>query len=114
MSDVPYRELYWWEHYPLHKWWCNDICPIVPRFKYTNGNEYNTNNWYLHWLIFHIWTLDHVIIGADVEVSLNNLYVGFLLPYIRIRVGISHYYTKWTYKLDQLISRKPAKTLDWS
>lgn len=34
MDEVAKRELNWWEHYPLHQVWCNDLCPLVPRFEY--------------------------------------------------------------------------------
>ncbi len=61
---VAKREKYWWEHYPLHQLWCNDACPLVPRFEYRKGDEWNANNWSLHWLIFHIWTLEHFSFGA--------------------------------------------------
>ena len=48
MSEGPVRELNWWEHYPLHKVWCNDACPLFPRFDYRAGDEWNANNWSLH------------------------------------------------------------------
>jgi hypothetical protein len=102
------REYYWWEHYPLHKVWCNDICPLVPRFTYRKGDEYNANNWGLHWLLLHVWTMEHASFAVDAEVSSSCISVGVILPYLRISVGIRHAYYSWCYKLETLIRRKPA------
>jgi hypothetical protein len=110
MSDnVPKRELEWWEHYPLHKLWCNDACPLVPRFHYRKGDEWNANGWQLHWLIFNIWTLEHFAFGLDAEVAPDGIYIGTILPYLRVIVGVRHTYYEWQYKLSRLLRRKPAE-----
>jgi len=76
---VAKREKYWWEHYPLHQLWCNDACPLVPRFEYRKGDEWNANNWSLHWLIFHIWTLEHFSFGVDANLQSDSISLGQLL-----------------------------------
>jgi hypothetical protein len=107
-DQVAHREKYWWEHYPLHKWWSNDACPLVPRFTYRKGDEYNTNNWDLHWLLIHIWSLDHFSFGIDAEIGPHDgAYVGCILPYLRITIGIRHTYYQWQWKLSNLLRRKP-------
>lgn len=106
---VAKREKYWWEHYPLHKIWCNDVCPLFPRFQYREGDELNANNWSLHWLIFTIWTMEHVSFGLDAEISPTEIYVGAILPYLRITIGVRHTYYAWQYKLTRMIRRRPAK-----
>jgi len=108
-DDVCKRELNWWEHYPLHKIWCNDYCPLFPRFEYREGDEWNANNWSLHWLIFHIWTMEHVSLGLDFGAAFDGIYVGACLPYLRITIGVRHIHNEWTYKLSRMIRRKPAK-----
>ena len=108
MSEVAKREKYWWEHYPLHQLWCNDLCPLVPRFKYRKGDEYNANNWSLHWLIFTVWTMEHFSFGLDAGLSFDELYVGTILPWLRITVGIRHGHSQLGWKLDRLTRRKPA------
>jgi len=109
MSEVAYREKYWWEHYPLHQIWCNDACPLVPRFEYRPGDEYNANNWSLHWLIFHIWSLENFSFGADLNIGWDSLSVGLILPYLRIIVGFHHcWYWQWTYKMQRMLRRRPA------
>jgi hypothetical protein len=108
-EHVAYREKYWWEHYPLHQIWCNDVCPIVPRFEYRPGDEWNSNNWSVHWLLFHVWSLEHFSFGADINVSFDGLSFGLILPYLRIIVGVRHQYYNWTMKINDLLRRKPAK-----
>ena len=109
MSEVAMREKYWWEHYPLHKVWCNDACPLVPRFSYRKGDKWNSNNWSLHWLIFNFWSLEHFAIGADAGISpTDGLYIGAILPYLRITIGIRHTFYEWQSKLGNLLRRKPA------
>lgn len=107
--EMSYREKYWWEHYPLHKWWCNGACPLVPRFGYRVGDEYNTSSWNLHWLLIHIWTLDHFSFSVDASICPDSVYVGFILPYLRVTFGVWHTYYEWQYKLSELLRRKPAK-----
>ena len=108
---VAQREMYWWEHYPLHKWWCNDACPLVPRFKYRKGDAYNTNKWTLHWLLITIWTMDYFSFGVDAEIDPSvGVYVGFILPYLRVTIGIRHTYYQWQCKLSDLLQRKPKGT----
>ncbi len=109
MSEGPVREKYWWEHYPLHKIWCNDACPLMPRFEYRPGDEWNSNGWHLHWLIFHLWTLENFTFGVDAEVSPTEIYMGAIVPYLRIIIGIRHTHYAWQYKLGRLLRRKPAK-----
>lgn len=111
-DQVEQRELNWWEHYPLHKWWCNDACPLVPRFNHRRGDEYNANNWNLHWLLIHIWTLEHFCFSVDAEISPSSgVYVGCILPYFRVTIGIRHTYYQWQGKLADLLRRKPAKEM---
>jgi hypothetical protein len=110
MTEIAVREKEWWEHYPYHKFWCNDLCPLVPRFKYSKGDEWNANNWSLHWLIFHIWTLESFGFGAEVNLSWDSLTIGFILPYLRIFIGFHHFWSiGWPYKLHRLLRRRPAK-----
>ena len=101
------RELEWWEHYPLHKWWCNDLCPIVPRFFHRKANRYNTSHFGLHWLLFHIWTGDYFGFGIDAEVNFWNIRVGVSLPYLRITIGFTHAVYNWNWKVDNFFRRKP-------
>jgi hypothetical protein len=109
MSGVAVREKYWWEHYPLHKLWCNDACPLVPRFKYRPGDEYNSNNWSLHWLLIHMWSMEHFSFGVDAEIGPHDgIYIGCILPYLRITIGIRHTWYSWQSKLAQILRRKPA------
>ena len=102
------REMEWWEYYPLHKWWCNDYCPLVPRFKYRPGDEYNANNWSFHWLIFSVWSMEHFSFGVDAGLSFDEFYVGAIFPYLRVVIGVRHMYSKWQFKLAQTLRRKPA------
>lgn len=102
------REMNWWEHYPYHKIWCNDLCPLVPRFHYRKGDEWNANNWTIHWLFFTVWSLEHASFGVDAALSFNEIYVGAILPYLRITIGIRHVHNNFLYKLSKLASRKPA------
>lgn len=110
MSEEPkvYRHKEWWENYPLHKVWCNDFCPLVPRWHYREGDEWNANNWSVHWLIFTIWSMEHFSFGADAGVAPNEIYVGAILPYLRITIGIRHAHYQWSSKLNDLLRRKPA------
>lgn len=102
------REMEWWEYYPLHKWWCNDYCPVVPRFKYQPGDEYNANNWSFHWLFFSIWSMEHFSFGVDAGLSFDEFYVGAIFPYLRVTIGVRHMYSEWQFKLAQSLRRKPA------
>ena len=101
------RELEWWEHYPLHKWWCNDLCPIVPRFFHRKADRYNVSSFGLHWLIFHVRTLDDIRFGIDAEVDFWNLRVGVSLPYLRIYIGFTHAVYNWNWKVSEFFRRKP-------
>ena len=106
-DERPVRELNWWEHYPLHKVWCNDYCPLVPRFEYRKGDEWNANNWNFHWLIFQLWTMEHFVFGIDVEIQPDSAYIGAMLPYLRIVIGFRHVLTSWQMKLNRMLRRKP-------
>lgn len=108
-ESIAKRELCWWEHYPLHKVWCNDACPLVPRFEYRKGDELNANNWSLHWLIFNFWSMEHFSFGVDAGLAPDEIYVGAILPYLRITIGVRHLYSEWQWKLSQFLRRKPAK-----
>jgi hypothetical protein len=110
MSEVKCsREKYWWEHYPLHQWWCNDACPLVPRFEYRKGDEWNANNWSLHWLIFRIWTLEHFSFGVDINIQPDSLSVGFIVPYLRVIIGFHHMWQwTWPMKIGNALRRRPA------
>jgi hypothetical protein len=90
MEELPKRELNWWEHYPLHQLWCNDLCPLVPRFHYRPKDEWNATDFGVHWLIFHVWTLSHVSIQFDLEISPSCIGFGAILPYLRVFVGPRH------------------------
>ena len=108
MCEISCREKYWWENYPYHKIWCNDALPLVPRFTYRKGDEWNSNNWGVHWLILHVWTLEHFSFGLDANLQLDDISVGVILPYLRVIVGVRHNYYDWQYKLSKLLRRKPA------
>ena len=105
----PRRDIKWWENYPLHHWWCNDMCPLVPRFDYRKGDEYNPNQWSFQWLILNLWTLDLFQFMVDAEISTHALYVGGIIPYLRFRIGFGDFWMyQWAYKLWRLTRRKPA------
>ena len=106
-DERPCRDKEWWEHYPLHKWWCNDLCPIVPRFHYRKGDKYNSNAYSVQWLLLHVWSMDHVSFGVDAEVGFSTIRVGVTLPYLRINSGFLHVYSGWNWKLDRFFSRQP-------
>lgn len=109
MSEVEKREKYWWEHYPLHQLWCNDACPLVPRYEYRVGDEYNSNSWSLHWLIFKFWTLDRFSFNVGVNLSVDSITIGLIVPYLRIFIGFHHmWHWSWLYKIDNMLRRKPA------
>lgn len=109
MSDYqPKREKNWWEYYPLHKWWCNDLCPLVPRWSYRKGDKWNANNWSVHWLFFHVWSMEHFSFSIDAHISPDDIYVGACLPYLRIIIGIRHTYYRWQMRLCDILRRKPA------
>jgi hypothetical protein len=108
-EQVPKRDLNWWEHYPLHKVWCNDVFPLVPRFEYRKGDEWNANNFYLHWMIFHIWSLEHFAFNAEINIEPNSITIGFIVPYLRIFIGFHHVWQwAWLYKVGRFLRRKPA------
>jgi hypothetical protein len=107
MSDCK-RDKYWWEDYPLHKIWCNDLCPLVPRLTYRKGDEYNSNAWGCHWLLLEVWSMENFSFGVDAGLSFNGVYIGAILPYLRIVIGIRHMYYSWCYKIENLLRRKPA------
>ena len=108
-EEVPMRDLNWWEKYPLHQVWCHDLCPLVPRFTYTKGDEWNANGWSLHWLIFQIWTLEHFSFGVDASIAADSISVGFIIPYLRVIIGFHHMWQwTWLYKFSQMLRRKPA------
>jgi len=102
----PKREKQWWEYYPLHKVWCNDYCPLVPRYFHREADEWNTDSYSVHWLIFHVWTMDHLSFGVDAGISFDEIYVGAILPYLRITVGFRHIHTNLTMKLNRFFRRK--------
>lgn len=106
---LPKRELNWWEHYPLHQVWCNDACPLVPRFEYRPGDEWNANNWSLHWLIFKLWTLEHVSFSVEANLQPDSITIGFTIPYLRVFIGFHHMWQwTWLYKLGRVLRRRPA------
>jgi hypothetical protein len=105
-ESVVYRDKSWWEHYPLHKLWCNDLCPLVPRFEYRAGDEWNANNWSFHWLLIHVWTMEHFSFGLDAGLSFEELYIGAVLPWFRITLGIRHAYSDLGWKLSRKLRRK--------
>ena len=113
MNEIPHREKYWWEHYPLHKWWCNDACPLVPRFSYREGDGYNSNNWSFHWLLLEVWSMEHFSFSIDAEISPSHgAHIGCILPYLRMTIGIRHTYYNWQRRLSESLRRKPAKERD--
>lgn len=89
--EIAQREKYWWEHYPLHKWWCNDYCPIVPRFEYRKENAWNPRSFSFHWLLLRVWNLHSFSLQVDAEISFRCLYVGVILPYTRITFGFREF-----------------------
>jgi hypothetical protein len=104
------RELYWWEHYPLHKLWCSDYCPLVPRFEYRKGDEWNANGWSLHWLIFKVWTLEHFTFNLEFNLSPESITIGIMFPYLRILIGFHHVLGRtWLYEICHALRRKPAE-----
>jgi len=103
------RELQWWEHYPHHKWWCNDLCPIVPRFYYRKASRYNTSCFGLHWLLFQVYTADYFRFGIDAEVDFWNIRFSVSLPYLRISVGIMGAVYNWNWKVHEFFRRKPKQ-----
>ena len=106
---VAKREKYWWEHYPLHQLWCNDACPLVPRFEYRPGDEWNANNWSLHWLIIKIWTLESFQFSVEANLAPDSITVGFIVPYLRVFIGFHHmWHWTWLYKIGRMLRRRPA------
>jgi len=105
-DQMPMREKYWWEYYPLHQIWCNDYCPLVPRFTYRKADEHNTDAFSLHWLLFHFWTMDHFSFGLDAGLGFDEIYIGACLPYLRITVGIRHIHHPTIYKISRFLRRK--------
>ena len=104
---VAKREMKWWEHYPLHKLWCNDHFPLVPRFTYRPADKYNSWDAGVHWLCINIWTMSHFCFGVDIDVSFSRIGFGFILPYLRVFIGFSELYSEWWYKISQVLSRDP-------
>ena len=100
------RENNWWEHYPHHKLWCNDLCPLVPRFNYSPKDEHNSSNGGVHWLFFHIWTMSHVSLQFDAEISPNTIGCGVILPYLRIFIGPRHMYGPINFFFYKYLTRK--------
>jgi hypothetical protein len=92
MSEGSVRELNWWEHYPLHKLWCNDLCPLVPRISTREKDDHNAWDASCHWLIFNVWTLSHFSLSFDAELSPSRIGFGFCIPYLRVWVGFAHMY----------------------
>ena len=81
---------------------------MVPRFNYREGDAYNANNWSLHWLFIHVWTMEHFSFGVDAGLSFEEIYVGAILPWFRITLGIRHAYSKLGWKLRRMLHRRPA------
>ena len=106
-SIVAGREKYWWENYPLHKLWCNDYLPLVPRFTYRPADKYNSWDAGVHWLFIRIWTMSHFSFGADIDISFNRIGFGFILPYLRVFIGFSELYGTTLYKISRMLSRDP-------
>jgi len=100
------REKKWWEHYPLHQLWCNDQIPLVPRFEYRKGDELNTNNIYIHWLIFSIWTFDYFIFALDLKISFFDISLNITVPYLTIRIGFINFYNDYLIRINGLLRRK--------
>ncbi len=102
------REKQWWEYYPLHKVWCNDLFPLVPRFSFRRGDQWNANNWNLHWMFINVWSMEHFSFGLDFGMSFDEVYVGVILPWLRITFGIRHAHNEFSWKLSRMFRRKPA------
>lgn len=108
----PCRKEDWWKDYPLHKVWCNDAFPLVPRFIYRKGDEWNANNWSLHWLIFNIWTLEHFAFrfSAEINIESDSITVGFIVPYLRVFIGFHHmWHWTWLDRIGRKLRRRPAE-----
>jgi hypothetical protein len=52
--------------------------------------------------------MEHFSFGVDAGLDPNELYVGAILPYLRITVGVRHCYSNWQIKLTEFLRRKPA------
>lgn len=104
---VAYRDKHWWEKYPLHKLWCNDQFPLVPRFTYRPADKYNSWDAGVHWLCINIWTMSRFSFGVDAELSFTGIGVGFILPYLRVWIGFRHFYSQTLYKIERFFSRDP-------
>jgi len=107
-ENTAYRVRRWWEYYPLHKWWCNDHCPIVPRLYTRKADKYNPSSFGFHWLVFHVWSMDHFSFGVDAEVSGSRIMFGFILPYLRVCIGFMDLY-QFTRNIDNFLTRKPKQ-----
>jgi hypothetical protein len=53
--------------------------------------------------------MEQVTFGLDCGIDLSEIYVGAILPYLRITIGVRHIYSEWTYKLNRKMRWKPAK-----
>ena len=65
------------------------ICPLIPDFGYKTGDELNANNWWFHWLIVKIWTLEFCHLGFDIDISFDRIGFGLILPYLRLWIGFN-------------------------
>jgi len=108
MTDYgPCRQIEWYEKYPLHKLWANQSFPLFPMFHYRLWDTYNETRVGVHWLFFNIWTLSNFEFGFDINLGFNRFGFGFILPYLRIWIGINHVYTRPTNFLERLFNRSP-------
>ena len=53
--------------------------------------------------------MEHFSFAVDAEVSPTGIYVGAILPYLRITIGVRHTYYRWQSILSDMLRRKPAK-----
>jgi len=95
----------WYENYPLHYLWANSMFPLCPLFEYRKYDEYNESNISFHWLCFRFWTMSNFAFEFDIVLNFDRIGFGFVLPYLRIWIGVTSLYTRPTMFLQRLFSR---------
>jgi hypothetical protein len=53
--------------------------------------------------------MEHVSFSLDCGFDVSEIYVGAVVPYLRITIGVRHIFTHFTYNLSRKLRRKPAK-----
>jgi hypothetical protein len=101
------REKRWYEYYPLHKIWANEIFPLCPLLFYRKGDEYNEVRFGVHWLCFDLYTMSNFSFGITAELEFERIGVGIHIPYLMAYIGIRNFFTRPTMFLTRLFSRSP-------